>query len=367
MFTVGVAFLVIGVLIFIHEFGHFLAAKKVGVKVEIFSLGFGPKILGFVKGETEYRLSLVPLGGYVKLYGEHAEALSSVAIPEKAFAFKKPWEKAIIVLAGPFANFVLAFLIFWMLFTFAGVYVSPPVVGEVLKGSPAEKAGLQKGDRILEINGKKVKSFEDLVLIMRSEDYKGEPITLKIERKGHIFTLKVTPELREAYNIFGKKTKIPLIGIKSTPRVIHKKYNPFTAFIKAGEKTWYFTSLTFQAIFKLITGELPFSTLGGPLTIGKMAGDTARLGLLPLLSFTALLSVNLGVINVIPFPMLDGGHLVIFLIEAIRKKPIPLKTQEWIFKIGLTFLILFSIAVFYNDLVRLFGNLKLSNLKWKLH
>jgi regulator of sigma E protease len=361
MFTVGVALLVIGILIFIHEFGHFLAAKKVGVKVEIFSLGFGPKILGFVKGETEYRLSLIPLGGYVKLYGEHAEVLSSVATPEKAFAFKKPWEKAIIVLAGPFANFLLAFFIFWMLFTFAGVYISPPVVGEVLKGSPAEKAGLKKGDRILEIDGKKVNTFEDLVLILRSKSYKG-PVTLKIERKGKVFEVKVKPELREAYNIFGKKTKIPLIGIRSTTEIIHKKYDPLTAFFKALNKTWYLTSLTFQAIFKLLTGELPFSTLGGPLTIGKMAGDTARLGLLPLLSFTALLSVNLGVINIIPFPMLDGGHLVFFLIEAIRKKPIPLKTQEWIFKIGLALLILFSIAVFYNDLVRLFGN-----LKWKLH
>ncbi len=362
MFTVGVALLVIGILIFIHEFGHFLAAKKVGVKVEVFSLGFGPKILSFVKGETEYRLSLVPLGGYVKLYGEHAENLSTVAIPEKAFAFKKPWEKAIIVLAGPFANFLLAFLIFWMLFTFAGVYVSPPVVGEVLKNSPAEKAGLQKGDRILEINGKKVKTFEDLVLILRSEHYKGGWVVLKIERKGRVFEVKVKPELREAYNIFGKKTKIPLIGIRSSTKIIHKKYDPFKAFIKAAQKTWYLTSLTFQAIFKLLTGELPFSTLGGPLTIGKMAGETARLGLLPLLSFTALLSINLGVINIIPFPMLDGGHLVLFLIEAIRKKPIPLKTQEWIFKIGLALLILFSIAVFYNDLVKLFGN-----LKWKLH
>ena len=352
MFTIIVALIVIGILIFVHELGHFLIAKKLGIKVEIFSLGFGPKIFSFKKGETEYRICALPLGGYVKLYGERSEPEEFIEEPEKAFALRKPWEKALVVLGGPFANFIFAILVFWGIFSFVGIYYIPPIVGEVLPNSPAEKAGLQKGDRILEINGKKIKDFQELVLILR-EEYKEGFITLKIKRDDKIFTIKVKPEIREEHSVFGK-IKVPIIGIKSKPEIVHEQIDPFTALLKGIEKTWDFIALTFKAIFKLLTGELPFSTLGGPLTIGKMAGDTAKMGIIPLLYFTALLSINLGVINIIPFPMLDGGYLVLYSIEAIRKKPVPYKIQEMVFKIGFVLLIILAIAVFYNDIIRIF-------------
>ncbi|WP_038057564.1 RIP metalloprotease RseP [Thermodesulfobacterium hydrogeniphilum] len=355
--TVSVALAVIGILIFIHEFGHFLAAKLMGVKVEIFSLGFGPRLIGFTIGETEYRISLVPLGGYVKLYGEHPEAIIS-GIKEKAYAFKKPWQKAVIVIAGPLANFVLPIFIFWFLFAVAGSSIIPAKVGEVLPKSPAKRAGIQKGDEIIEVNGKKVKSFEEIVLYLRTNN-KVNTVQLKIKRGNKILDLYIKPEYKEGYNIFGKKTKIPFLGIKASQEIIHKKYNFIKAFVWALQKVWEITSLTFIAIFKLFTGQLPFSTLGGPITIGKIAGDTARLGFYPLLSFTALLSINLGIINILPIPMLDGGHLVLLGIEAIRKEPLSLKTQEIIFKIGLIFIIALSIAVFYNDIIRLLSGWKL--------
>ena len=350
--TLGSAVLVIGILIFVHEFGHFLVAKLMGVRVEVFSLGFGPRLLGIKGGETEYRISLVPLGGYVKLYGEQVEPFSYLQEPERAFALKKPWQKALVVLAGPLANFLFAVLVFWFLFSTVGSYIYPPKIGKVLPGSPAEKAGLKPGDQILELNGEKVNSFEQLVLKLRGSKLI-ENVVLKVKRGNKIFTVKLKPELKEGYNIFGQKTKVPIIGIKASPEVIHKKYGIFKGLIMAIKKVWEITALTFTAIFKLLAGELPFSTLGGPLTIGKMAGETARLGLPAYLSFSALLSVNLGIINIIPLPMLDGGHLVLYGIEAIRGKPLSLKTQEIIFKIGLALIIALSIAVFYNDIIKL--------------
>ncbi len=356
--TLLATIIVLGVLIFVHEFGHFLAAKRMGVRVEIFSFGFGPKLLGITFGETEYRISLVPLGGYVKLYGEHSETLPSIAERERAFAFKSPLQKTFIVVAGPLANFILAFLIFFAIFALVGKTYTPPVVGEVLKDSPAEKAGILKGDRILEINGKKIKSFEDLLFEMRRDENLKE-VELKVKRGEEILVFKVLPTWMEGSNIFGKKTKIPVLGIRAPSELVHEKVDPLSALYLAGKKVYEFTALTLLAIYKLISGELPFSTLGGPITIGKFAGDSARLGFVAFISFMALLSINLGVLNLLPLPMLDGGHIVIFAIEALRRKPLSLKTQELIFKIGLIIIIVLSIAVFYNDILRLMKGWKL--------
>lgn len=359
LITLLATILVIGILVFVHELGHFLAARRMGVRVEIFSLGFGPKLISFPKGETEYRISLIPLGGYVKLYGEHPETLPKIAETEKAFAFKRPWQKAFIVIAGPLANFIFAFLAFWLIFAFIGRTYTPPKIGEILPGSPAEKAGLQTGDLITEINGKKVKSFEELLLEIRREENPVE-IELKVKRGEEVLLFKVQPALMEGTNLFGKKTKVPFLGFRSTNEQVHERIDPLSALGVAGKRVYDFTSLTFLAIYKLFTGELPFSTLGGPITIGKFAGDSARLGLVAFLSFMALLSINLGVLNILPLPMLDGGHLVIFGIEALRGRTLSLRTQELIFKIGLILIIALSIAVFYNDLLRLLSG-------WKLH
>lgn len=351
--------IVIGILVYVHELGHFLAARRIGVKVEIFSLGFGPKLLSLARGGTEYRISAIPLGGYVKLYGEHPENLPSIVEQEKAFAFKKTWQKAFIVLAGPLANFLFAFIVFWLIFSLVGRTYTPPKIGEILPESPAERAGLQPGDLVLAINGKAVKSFEDLLLEIRKEEAP-RAITLKIKRGEEVFSVNLVPKMVEGTNLFGKKTQIPLLGFRAAHEQVQEKLNPLSAFLLAGQKVYDFTVLTFTAIYKLFTGELPFSTLGGPLTIGKFAGDSAKMGLLAFISFMALLSINLGVINILPLPMLDGGHLVIFGIEALRGHPLSLRTQELIFKIGLILIIALSIAVFYNDLLKMLSG-------WKLH
>ncbi|MFN3505636.1 MAG: RIP metalloprotease RseP [Caldimicrobium sp.] len=349
--------IVLGLLIFVHELGHFLAAKRMGVRVEVFSLGFGPKLIGLIKGDTEYRISLIPLGGYVKLYGEHPETVPQIVDMDKAFAFKKPWQKAFIVVAGPLGNFLFAFIAFWFLFTLFGKTYTPPKVGEVLPNSAAEKVGIQRGDIILEINGKKVKSFEDILLEMRKED-QPKQIDVIVKRGEEVLAFKVIPDFMEGTTIFGKKTKVPVLGIKSSQEIVHEKINPLSAVLLAGKKVYDFTELTFIAVYKLITGELPFSTLGGPITIGKFAGESARLGLLAFITFMALLSINLGVLNILPLPMLDGGHLVLFGIEAIRGRPLSLKTQEMLFKIGLILIIGLSIAVFYNDILRVLSGWK---------
>jgi regulator of sigma E protease len=358
MTTVLAFIVVVGVLIFVHELGHFLVARLLGVRVEVFSLGFGPKLFGFIKGETEYRISAVPLGGYVKLYGEHPETVPSVVDKEKAFAFKKPWQKALIVLAGPGFNFLFALLAFWLYFSISGPVYLKPVVGKVIPGSPAEAVGLKPGDEILAIDGKEIETFERLFFYLRSKEDLTE-VELKVKRGNEVFTLRVKPASQEGTNIFGKKTKVPVLGIAPSGEVIKKEYNPFSAFVAACEKFYELTSLTLLAMGKLLTGDLPLSTLGGPLTIGKLAGDTAKVGLFPLIAFMAMLSINLGLINLFPIPMLDGGHLVIFAIEAVRGQPLSLRAQELIFKVGLALIILLSVFVFYNDIMRLLSGWKL--------
>jgi regulator of sigma E protease len=357
MITVLAFIVVVGVLIFVHELGHFLAARLFGVRVEVFSLGFGPKLFSFIKGETEYRISVIPLGGYVRLYGEHPETMPSVVDKEKAFAFKKPWQKALIVLAGPGFNFLFALLAFWFYYSISSPVYLKPVVGKVIPGSPAEAVGLKPGDEILAIDGREIETFERLFLYLRSKEDLTE-VELKVKRGDEVFTLRVKPVYQEGTNIFGKKTRVPVLGIAPSGEVIKKEYNPFSAFVVACEKFYELTSLTLLAIGKLITGDLPLSTLGGPLTIGKLAGDTAKGGLFPFIAFMAMLSINIALINLLPIPMLDGGYLVIFAIEAVRGQPLSLRAQEIIFKVGLALIIMLTILVFYNDIVRLFSGWK---------
>jgi len=350
MITVVAAIFVLSLLILVHEWGHFLAARLFGVKVKRFSVGFGPRIWGIQKGDTDFCVSAIPLGGYVKLLGEEEEALSP---SEKPYAFsEKPlWQRMAIVFAGPLFNFLLAWLIFSLFFLSKGKPHLLPEVGKVMSGTPAEKAGLKAGDLILEINGVAVKSWEELTREVRRSA--GKNLKLKVKRDGKTVVLTVVPEIREVKNIFGETERVPVLGIIASGNFYTESLPPWRALWEGWLKMVSVTKLTFTALVKLIERVLPLSTIGGPLLIAQMAGEQAKQGFMALLLFAGVLSVNLGILNLLPIPMLDGGHLFFYTIEAVRGRPLAPQTQERLQKVGLALLIAIMALAFYNDLLRI--------------
>lgn len=342
--------LVIGALIFVHELGHFLVAKRAGVGVLKFSLGFGPKLIGIKRKETEYLISAIPLGGYVKMIGEDPkeEILRSPQDVERSFSHKPVGARSLIILAGPGANFLLAALIFWAVFAFVGQPTSPTIIGQVLKGHPADEAGLKAGDQIVAFEGKPVEGWEELAsLIHRSP---GKKVRLTVEREGRRFDITLTPRLEKQGD-----QEIGKIGIAPPTELTYRRVDPVTALYFGLKRTVELTWAVLVLLWKLIQGEIPASTLGGPLFIAQVAGEQAKLGILNLLFLTAFLSINLGVLNLLPIPILDGGHLFFALIEAIRGRPLTLRTREIAQQIGLVLLVALMIFAFYNDIFRLFG------------
>ncbi len=351
MHTFLAVVVVLGVLIFFHELGHFLMARLLGVRVLKFSLGFGPKLFGFVRDGTEYCLSAIPLGGYVKLLGESpAEPVSPEDLPA-SFSHRPLGQRALIVVAGPLANFVLAWVFFALVFTFQGKPVYLPQVGKVLPETPAAEAGLKPGDLIVAVNGKPISSWQELNEVVRKSE--GHPLELRVKRGEQEITLVVTPKVREVKNIFGETIRVPMIGIVSAGKARFERVPPAKALLEAALMLFLMIKLTLVSIVKLIERVLPLSTLGGPIFIAKLAGEQAEAGLWPLVSFMAVLSVNLGVLNLLPIPMLDGGHLALYAVEAIRGKPLSPRTKEYAQKIGLAILLFLMVVVFYNDILRL--------------
>lgn len=343
--------LVLGVLIFFHELGHFLVARLVGVRVLRFSLGFGPRIWGFNRGGTDYCLSLIPLGGYVKLLGENpAEPLPPEDIPY-SFSHRPLKDRALIVLAGPVANFVLAWLLFALVFLFQGRPYMLPAVGSIMPDSPAAEAGLKAGDLILEINGQPVKTWEEMAELVRQSA--GRPLRLLIKRGDKTLSVTVTPQVKEVRNIFGETVKVPVIGVTAAGLSGIEKLNPLSALEEAFLRVIILVKLTLLAFVKLIERVLPLSTLGGPIFIAQLASKQAQQGIWQLAFFTGVLSVNLGVLNLLPIPVLDGGHLFFYAIEAIRGKPLTVRQKEIAQQIGLALLITLMLVVFYNDILRL--------------
>lgn len=343
------AILVLGVLIFVHEFGHFLVAKKLGVGVEKFSLGFGPQIIGKKIGDTEYMLSAIPLGGYVKLTGEDPD--EECDDREHSFTDASVWRRLAIVSAGPVFNLLFAALIFTIVFMI-GVPVLSSVIGKVRDASPALKAGLLANDKIIAIGDKKIKLWDELRNIVHNSPYK--ELVFKIDRNGQELDLNITPESHETKNLFGEDIKVGLIGIEPASNFIVERYNPIIAVYKGFEKTWEITYLTIVAIKKLIQRVIPADTIGGPILILQMAGEQAKVGLLNLVFFIALLSINLGILNLLPIPILDGGHILFFLIEAVIGKPVPAKKREIAQQVGIAMLISLMAFAFYNDIMRIF-------------
>lgn len=344
--------IVLGILVFFHEFGHFIMARLFGVGVEKFSLGFGPRLFGKKSGITDYRVSAIPLGGYVKMVGEEPD--SEVA-PEDipiSFTHKHVFKRIIIVAAGPFFNFVLAVIIFFVIFLISGTFILKPVVGTVEQDSPAAKAGMVKGDLIESIDGTPITSWEEMAEIISGSN--GKRLLVSIIREGAGLKLDIFPELKTAKNIFGEDIKRYAMGIASAGDFYAKKLNLFQALFESIRQTYKITHLTVVSIAKLIQGTLSAKTLGGPIMIAEMAGQQAREGIANLAFFIALLSINLAVLNFLPIPVLDGGHLLFFFIEAAIGKPVNTKMREIAQQVGIFVLVVLMIYVFYNDISRIF-------------
>ncbi|MEO5348447.1 MAG: RIP metalloprotease RseP [Magnetococcus sp. YQC-3] len=350
--TVFWAIVVLGILIFVHELGHFLLARLHGVQVMVFSLGFGPKVYGWQgRGGTEYRLSAIPLGGYVKMLGESEEDEVTPEEMPHAFYAQRVWPRMAIVFAGPAFNFLFAFLALTAAYL-TGVGEMLPVVGTVASGTPAEAAGLQVGDRITYIDDQPVSRWSVFSKTIKASD--GRALNLTVERAGATLMVKVTPQLKETKNLFGESVRLPLIGVGPGDAMEVVAYGPLDAMAKGWEQTWSMTMLTLTSTWKLLTQVVSADQIGGPLMIADLAGKAAERGASNLLFFMALISVNLAILNLLPVPILDGGHLMFFAIEAIRGQPVGETVQLMANRVGMVLLMLLMVWALKNDLVRFF-------------
>lgn len=346
--------IVLGVLIFVHEYGHYWAARRVGIRVEVFSVGFGRAIWSrTARDGTLWKLGWMPLGGYVKLHGQEppdpANPPPSTLAPD-SFAAKPVWARAFVVAAGPLANFILAAILFVVLFAAVGQRVAAPVVGEVVAGMPAQEAGLAAGDRIVAIDGKAVVRFDDIQRAVRESG--GRSLVFRVLRGGDQARgdqgagtereFQVTPALRDG---------ALLLGIRSGATEV-RMLGPLESVWAGIGETWRISVATLDALWGFVTGSRSSNELAGPLGIAQMSGEVARLGIGALLTFIAILSVNLGLLNLLPIPILDGGHLVMFAAEAARGKPLPPRGVEWGFRIGLVLLLAVFVFATSGDLAR---------------
>jgi regulator of sigma E protease len=350
LYSIIAAVVGLGVLIVFHEFGHFLLAKLSGVGVLTFSVGFGPKLWVKKKGETEYALSAFPLGGYVKMVGEDPEEEVKAVDLERSFAHKSLLKRTAIVAAGPGFNLLLAVFLLMIVFLFYGVPVLSNLIGAVEPESPAAQAGLQKGDRIVAVDGQAVTAWDDLSSKIKQSA--GRSLDLRVQRSGEELVMTVEPRKREVKNIFGELKEDWMIGIGS--QVSIEKGDPGLAISKAFVQTYEYSKLTLIGLYKMITREVSPRNLGGPILIAQMAGQQAQEGIGSFLAFLAVLSINLGVLNLLPVPVLDGGHLFFFAIEAIIGRPVSIKYREKAQQVGIFLLLLLMIFAFANDIFRLF-------------
>jgi regulator of sigma E protease len=345
---------VLGILIFVHELGHFIFAKLFGVGVEKFSLGFGPKLIGYKKGETEYLISAFPLGGYVKMVGEGEDPALSEKDKERSFAEKSPLKRIGIVVAGPISNIVFAFLVFIVIFM-VGVPIPTARIGQVIKDTPAAKVGIKSNDVITEINGRPVKQWDDFASII--VEGKGDPVDLKVKRGSEILYFHVVPKVTSSKNIFGESVSSPMIGIKVSDETFIQRFGPLDAVTNAVTRTWDIIKLTILTLVKIIERVVSPDTIGGPIMIAVVSGQQAAAGVLYFFYFMALVSINLGILNLLPIPILDGGHLFFYVYELIFRKPVHIKTRETAQQIGLVLLVGLMIFATYNDINRYWKNI----------
>jgi len=347
--------IILSLVVFVHEWGHYRVARACGVRVEIFSIGFGPELFGFTdRRGTRWKFSAVPLGGYVKMRGE-ADATSSSPDPAAAgdpasFPAQSVGRRAAIVAAGPAANFLFAILLLAVLFVVSGRPFTPAEIGAVQPDSPAAEAGLRPGDRVVAVDGRPVESFEALQTIVRASP--GVPLAFTIRRGGDELVLTVTPAPSELTDRFGGVHRIGLIGV-SRAGVEFRRAGPVEAVVEAVAETGRMIGGTLKGLFEMIVGARGTQELGGPLRIAQMSGEIAKDGFVPALWFTAVLSINLGLINLFPIPMLDGGHLLLYGVEALRGRPLTERSQEIAFRFGLAMVLSLMLFATWNDLVHL--------------
>jgi regulator of sigma E protease len=355
---------VLSIVVFFHELGHFLVARLCGVRILAFSIGFGPEIAGFHdRYGTRWKIAVIPLGGYVKFFGDDSVAstpdkarISAMDAAERAesFIFQPVIKRAAIVAAGPIANFLLAIVIFSGIFMLFGMQTMSPRVDDVQPNSPAAAAGFQPGDMVLSIDGQKIDSFADMQRIV--SDSAGERLDIRVERNGKQVELKATPELRSEKDIFGNVHRIGLLGIRRSPAPGDVKYQPVSpprAIWLGAQETWFVVDKTLTYIGKVIIGRESANQLGGPIRIAQMSGEVASISLVALVHMAAVLSVSIGLLNLFPIPLLDGGHLLFYSIEAMRGRPLSERAQEVGFRIGFAIVLMLMIFATFNDIVHL--------------
>jgi regulator of sigma E protease len=350
---------VLTVLVFVHELGHYLVARRNGVRIEVFSIGFGPEIFGWYdRAGTRWKLSAVPLGGYVKMYGDAdasslpSNSLVTMSEEDRAVSFhhKRLWQRIAVVAAGPAANFIFAIVLLAGLFATVGQPFTPPDVGQVQPNSAAEQGGIKPGDTISEIDGRKIERFEDVQQAVRLNA--GGVMKIVVRRDGRDVALDVTPQMTEMTDRFGNVHRVGMLGIGRSG-VDYVRHDPATALGRAVEETWNLSVGTLKAIWQMIIGARATDELGGPLRIAQMSGEVAQGGIVAIVWFMAVLSVNLGLINLFPIPVLDGGHLLFYFAEAIRGRPLGQRAQEYGFRIGLALVLTLMVFATWNDLVHL--------------
>jgi regulator of sigma E protease len=352
--------IVLTVLVFVHELGHYLVARWNGVRIEVFSIGFGPEIFGWTdRVGTRWKFSAVPLGGYVKMFGDadpasqpSSESLEQMSAAEKAVSFhhKRLMQRAAVVVAGPAANFLFAVVALSLLFATFGEPFTPPEIGQIQPGSAAAAGGLMAGDTITAIDGHAIDRFEEVQRDVRLNA--GTPMNIEVRRGDGTVSLSITPRITTITDRFGNQHAFGLLGIERNG-VNYLRRNPAEALWQATVETANLTTGTLTAVWQMIIGARPADEIGGPLRIAQMSGEVAQGGVVAVIWFMAVLSVNLGLINLFPVPILDGGHLLFYVAEAVRGRPLGQRAQEYGFRLGLALVLTLMVFATWNDLVHL--------------
>lgn len=344
-----IVIVVFSLLVLVHEVGHLVAAKKAGIKVEVFSLGMGRRLFGWTVGSTDYRLSLIPFGGYCKMAGE--DPLESEG-REDEFNSKSPGQKFWVIVAGSLTNYIFAFLVFCVIFMM-GAPVLSNKIGEVFENMPAYEADLREGDRIVAIGQNNVEYWDDILQNISAYDRERGVLEITILRDGEELRLDLVPRIQETVNIFQQRITRPMIGIAPSEEMESVSYSFFPAAYNGAKRLFELTATTYKGIWLLVTGALPLeSSVSGPVGIAHIMGEAARMGLVPLLLITAHVSLALAVFNLLPFPILDGGHLLFIAVEKLRGRPVSPHVQEKIAQIALVLLLTFAIFVTWQDVLR---------------